>query len=151
MAVNFYDDHGIRFEYPPAWELDVADDGPRTTVTVQAPGGLAFAMVTLDESRPAPADLADEALEAMREEYPGLDAAPALEVIDGHRAVGHDLEFFSLDLLIACAIRGFRTARRTVLFFGQWSEPVGGDDEKSADPADILRAVRASLEETDAG
>jgi hypothetical protein len=144
MATNSFDDHGIRFEYPPNWELEVSDDGPRTTVSVHEPGGLAFALVTVDKSRPAPAELADEALTAMREEYPGLDADPALETIDGHRAIGHDVEFFSMDMVNACAIRCFRTPRRTVLVFGQWSE-LGAEDHEAT-----LRAVRRSIEETDA-
>jgi hypothetical protein len=139
-----YQDRGVRFEYPPEWEVDVTDDGTRTTVALQSPDGLAFALVTLDEDRPAPAELADEALEAMREEYPGLESVPALETIDGHRAVGHDLEFFSLDMVNACAIRCYRTDRRTVLVFGQWSELIGDEPEA------LIRAVRHSLEETDA-
>ena len=140
---GIYDDNGIRFRYPEDWELEVTDDGPRTTVAVQSPGGLAFALVTLDEDRPAPAELADEALAAMRDEYPQLDASPALETIDGHRAVGHDLEFISLDLVNSCAIRCYRTPRRTVLVFSQWSDREGDDAEP------LLRAVRGSLEETD--
>jgi hypothetical protein len=141
---GIYQDHGIRFEYPPDWELEVADDGPRTTVSLHAPGGLAFAMVTLDDDRPPPAELADEALAAMREEYPGLDASPAIETIDGRRAIGHDVEFFSLDMLNACAIRCYRTRRHTVLVFGQWSELDTGEPEAK------IRFVRGSLEETDA-
>jgi hypothetical protein len=140
-----FDEYGIRFEYPPDWELEVADDGPRTTVTVQSPGGLAFAMVTLDEDRPAPAGLADEALEAMRSEYPGLDATPALETIAGRRAVGHDVEFISLDIPNACAIRSWRSPRRTVLVFAQWSDLDGEEAEG------LVRALRRSIEETDVG
>jgi hypothetical protein len=112
-------------------------------VAVQSPGGLAFALVTLDEDRPTPAGLADEALGVMRDEYPQLDAWPALETIDGHRAVGHDLEFISLDLVNSCVIRCYRTPRRTVLVFGQWSDLEGDDAEA------LLRTVRGSLEETD--
>jgi len=138
-----YDDRGIRFEYPERWELEVTDDGPLTTVAVQAPNGLAFALVTTDDSCPPPAEVADEALEAMREEYPGLDAAPALETIDGHSAVGHDVEFFSLDMTNTCSIRCFRTPRRTVLVFGQWSD-LDDDDAENA-----IQTVRRSLEETD--
>jgi hypothetical protein len=140
---GIYDDHGIRFEYPPNWELDVSEDGTRTLVEMHSPSGLAFALVTLDEECPAPAAIADEALEAMRDEYPTLDAAPALETIGGHRAIGHDAEFFSLDMVNACAIRCFRTPRRTVLVFGQWSELDGDAPEAQ------LRAVRATMEETD--
>jgi hypothetical protein len=139
---GIYKDHGIRFEYPGDWELEVTDDGPVTTVALQSPGGLAFALVTTDDSRPAPAEVVDEALTAMREEYPNLDATPALETINGHNAVGHDVEFISLDMTNTCAIRCFRTPRRTVLVFGQWSDL----DE---DSEDLIRDVRRSLEETD--
>src|SRR5262245_30969204 len=140
-----YDDRGIRFEYPDDWELEVTDNGAVTTVSVQAPSGLAFALVTTDDSCPPPAEVADEALAAMREEYPGLDAIPALETIDGQRAVGHDVEFISLDMANSCAIRCFRTPRRTVLVFGQWS------DLDDADAGDTIRSVSRSLEETDGG
>jgi hypothetical protein len=140
---EIYDDRGIRFEYPGDWELEVTDDGPLTTVAVQAPGGLAFALVTVDDSCPAPAEVADQALEALREEYPVLDAAPTLETINGHRAVGHDIEFISLDMTNACTIRCFRTPRRTVLLFGQWSDLVDEESEAS------LVSLRRTFEETD--
>ena len=144
---GIYDDHGIRFEYPPDWDLDVTEEDARTTVAIQSPGGLAFAMVTVDEDRPAPAEMVDEAVAAMRDEYPSLEILPAIEEIDGHKAVGHDIEFFSLDMLNGCAIRSFRTKHRTILVFGQWSE---ADDDADGDAAEaLMRAMRKSLEETD--
>jgi hypothetical protein len=139
-----YEDHGIRFQYPQNWDLEVSDDGPdRTTVALQAPGGLAFALVTIDDSCPPADELADEALEAMRAEYPALDAVPATETIAGHQAIGHDIDFISLDMTNSCAIRCYRTPRRTVLIFGQWSDL----DEENSEA--LIRAVRSSLEETD--
>lgn len=141
-GTSTFDDHGIRFEYPSDWEVEVNDDGPITTVSLQSPGGLAFALVTMDDSRPSPAEIADEALSAMREEYPGLDAVPALETIGGHRAVGHDVEFISLDMTNTCAIRCFRTPRRTILVFGQWS------DLEAEESGPLIQSVRLSLEET---
>jgi hypothetical protein len=144
MSTAYFEDHGIRFEYPDDWELEVTDDGPRTTVEVASPGGLAFALVTVDDDRPAASELADEALSALREEYPTLDAFPAMETIGGHKAVGHDVEFISLDLTNSCAIRSFRTPRRTVFVLAQWSD-LEEDDAESA-----LLAVRRSIEETDA-
>lgn len=140
---GIYEDRGIRFEYPDDWELEVNDDGPITMVSVQSNGGLAFALVTVDETRPAPAAMADEALSAMREEYPTLDAVPALETIGGHRAVGHDVEFISLDMTNACAIRCFRTPRRTVMVFGQWSDLEAEESEPQ------IQGVCRSLQETD--
>ena len=145
MTAAIYDDHGIRFAYPADWEVEVTDEGAVRTVAVQAPHGLAFALVTIDDSRPAPAEIADQALLAMREEYPTLDAVPALETIGGQHAVGHDVEFISLDMTNSCAIRCFRTPRRTVLVFGQWSDLRADDDSE-----DAVQAVRRSLEETDA-
>jgi hypothetical protein len=142
--LGIYDDRGIRFEYPPDWEVEVSDDGPRTSVTVQSPAGPAFAMVTVDDSRPEPGEMVDEALGALRDEYPGLDAYPARETIDGHPAVGHDVEFISLDMTNTCVLRCFRTPRRTVFVLAQWS------DLEDDDPETALAALRKSLEETDA-
>ena len=142
--LGIYDDRGIRFEYPHDWEVDLSDDGPRTSVTIQSPNGPAFALVTVDDSRPDPGEMADEALAALRDEYPGLDAYPAAEAIDGHPAVGHDVEFISLDMTNTCSLRCFRTPRRTVFMLAQWS------DLEDDDPGTVLAAVRKSLEETDA-
>jgi hypothetical protein len=136
-----YDEAGVRFEYPSNWDLDVASEGPVTTVEVQDPGGLAFAWVRIDTSCPDPAAVADEVLEAMRQEYPDLDAVPADEVLHDQRATGYDIEFFSLDFANAATIRCFRTASRTVLVFGQWSD-LGGDQLP-----DLVRGVFRTVED----
>lgn len=138
-----FDDCGVRFAYPGAWQVEVSDEGPVTTVALHSPSGPAFALVTFDESCPAADAMADQALEVMREEYPELDSVPAWESIGGHEACGHDLEFLSLDMTNSCTIRCFRTDRRTVLLFGQWSDLE--DDQVSS----VLDTVRASFEETD--
>ena len=140
---GIYDDHGIRFEYPDTWEVDVSDDGPRTSITVQSPDGPAFALVSVDESRPDPSEVADEALGALREEYPGLDAEPAYEALAGQAAVGHDVEFISLDVPNLCVVRCAITPRRTVFLLAQWS------DIEGEEVADALSTLRRSLEETD--
>ena len=142
--IGIFDDRGIRFEYPLNWELELGDDGEgRTTVGLQSTEGLAFAIVRVDEERPEPAELVDEALKAMRVEYSTLDAKPARETIDGRDAVGYDIEFFSLDVPNACAIRCFKSARRTVFVFAQWSELL---DE---DAGEVFRVLCRSIEETD--
>jgi hypothetical protein len=143
VATEVYEDHGVRFEYPSDWELEVTEDGPVTTVEVQDPSGLAFALVRTNEERPDPAEVADEALAAMREEYPDLEAVPVVETLGEHCVAGHDVEFFSLDISNAASIRCFRTPRRTVLIFGQWSE-LG-----EANLPDLVRGVSHSLEETE--
>ncbi|MGA9924944.1 MAG: hypothetical protein WBQ29_16205 [Isosphaeraceae bacterium] len=143
MTFETFEDHGLHFEYPSSWELEVTDHGQVMTVAVQDPGGLGFALITTDESRPDPADVADAALEAMREEYPDLDAAPAMETINEQVATGHDVEFFAMDMTNAASIRCFRTSRRTVLAFGQWS------DMGEADLPDLIRGVFRTIEDTE--
>lgn len=118
-----YDDHGIRFDYPADWEIEVnEDDDGRTTVSLQSSGGLAFAFVTIDEECPSPAEVIAEALGALKAEYPRIDVAEVADTIADRDAIGHDIEFFSLDMTTACATRCFRTAEQTVLIFCQYSE-----------------------------
>src|SRR5262249_26042675 len=105
VITRIYEGHGVRFAYPSDWDLEESEEGEATPVEVQAPGGLAFALVRAYETSPDPASVADEVLEAMREEYPELEVAPAMETIAGHRATGYDLEFFSLDFTNGAAIR----------------------------------------------
>ncbi|MEW4568872.1 hypothetical protein AB1L88_13490 [Tautonia sp. JC769] len=138
-----FDEHGIRFEYPADWNVEVDSDGEKTTVSVHSPNGVAFALVAIDETCPEPSEVAGQALDAMEQEYPDLDAFPVIESIDGHQAVGHEVEFMSLDATNSCSIRCYRTPRRTVLVFGQWSD-LEGDG-----PADQIRSLRSTLGETD--
>ena len=142
--IGYFEDFGVRFEYPLDWELDVHEDGPRTTVSIQSADGSAFAFLALDTNRPDPKASADEALAAMQDEYPELEARAVAETIDGHHAVGHDVDFFSLDTASSCAIRCLRTPRRTVLIFSQWTDLDAEETESQ------VRTIRRSFEETDA-
>jgi hypothetical protein len=141
VITRVYEGHGVRFAYPSDWELEESDEGEAATIEVQAPGGLAFALVRSDETGPDPASVADEVLEAMREEYPDLEVSPAMETIAGHHATGYDVEFFSLDFTNGATIRSFRTAERTILVFGQWSDI--GDESLP----ELIRGVSRSVEE----
>ncbi len=143
MATETYEDHGVRFEYPSNWNVEVTEDGPETTIDVQHPEGLAFALLRTDEARPDPAALADEALAAMREEYSDLEAVPVIETLREHVATGYDVNFFSLDIANGARIRCFRSPRRTVLVFGQWSDL--GEEDLSG----LVRGVFRSLEEVE--
>ncbi len=64
-----------------------------------------------------------------------------METIQDQVATGHDVEFFSLDVTNGASIRCFRTPRRTVLLFGQWSDL--GEDNLP----DLVRGVFRSVEE----
>jgi hypothetical protein len=143
VATEVYEDYGVRFEYPSDWTVEATEDDDVTTVDLQHPEGVAFILVRSDESCSDPEETADLALEAMREEYPELDASPVMETLGEHIVTGHDVEFFSLDVSNAALIRCFRTPRRTVLVFGQWSDLIGEET------AELVRDVVRSLEEVE--
>ena len=50
MATEVYEDHGVRFEYPSDWTVEVTDEDEVTTVDLQHPEGVAFVLVRIDES-----------------------------------------------------------------------------------------------------
>ena len=134
-----YDNSALRFAYPDDWELveTPSDDG--LTISLQSPGSM-FIFVTLYDRQVPPQRLADEALAAMREEYPDLDACPVSQTIADWPAIGHDVNFFSLDLTNTCWIRAFVSGRRSVLVFAQTNDlDLDGGDQ-------FFRAICESME-----
>jgi hypothetical protein len=143
MEMTTYEDHGIRFEYPSEWALQVTDLGPLTTIDLQHPDGVAFLLVSADLSCPDSGEVADSVLETMREEYPELEADPTEEVVDDRFVSGHDVQFFALDLPNTARIRCFRTLIRTILVFGQWT------DLLESAVSDLPDSIIRSIEETE--
>ena len=66
VAIEVYDDHGVRFEYPSDWVVEVTDEDEVTTVDLQHPEGVAFVLVRIDETCADPEETCDMVLEAMR-------------------------------------------------------------------------------------
>jgi hypothetical protein len=134
-----YDNSVLRFAYPRDWELveTPSDDG--LTVNLQSPGSM-FLFVTLYDRQMPLEELADEALAAMREEYPDLDACRVSQTIADQPAIGHDVNFFSLDLTNTCWIRAFASGRRSVLLFAQT------DDMELQGGEQVFRAICESME-----
>jgi hypothetical protein len=96
-------------------------------------------MVSYHPDEDDPAHLADTALNAMRESYPDLESEMLVETIAGMPAVGHDVDFFALDLTNTCWIRSFAVDAGCVLLMAQCT------DEELPGYGTILRAIRASL------
>jgi hypothetical protein len=142
MATTTYDENGIRFEYTPAWTMEVTDSGPLTTINLEHPAGVAFLIVTSDDSCPDPGEVADTILETLREEYAELEDEPFEEVVNKRLVSGYDVQFFALDLSNTARIRSFRTFTRTITVYGQWSDLV--EDEASDLAETIIRSVEHS-------
>jgi hypothetical protein len=138
MAAQF-DDGGIRFRYPENWSLEREDSEEGWTVSLQSPG-TAFLMLCLRSDMPPPDQMTATALDALRADYPDLEADDRVESLAGQPAVGHDIRFFSLDLTNTCWTRSFYTAQGTVLLLCQTSDL----ELETTEP--VLRAICASLE-----
>jgi hypothetical protein len=134
-----YEEAGIRFKYPENWRLEREDNDSGWTITVQSPE-TAFLMLCLREDMPRTDELAETALEALREEYPDLEADDCVDSLAGQPAIGHDIRFFSLDLTNTCWTRSFNSFQGTLLLMCQLCDL----ETETNEP--VLRAMCASLE-----
>src|SRR5438445_5022834 len=113
MVVTF-EGAGLRFRYPENWQLQREDTEEGWSVLVQSPD-TAFVLISVREDMPTAYGMAATALEAMREEYPDLEAEECVEELAGQPAVGHDIRFYSLDLTNTAWTRTFYGERGTFL------------------------------------
>jgi len=110
---------GILFQYPENWSLDEEDAlAGRRSVTVYSPGG-AFWSVSVHPRSADPTRLAKAAVDAMKEEYAGLEAERTQETIAGRETIGYDINFYYLDLVNTASVRCIRTDRATYAVFFQ--------------------------------
>jgi hypothetical protein len=138
MAEQF-DHNGIRFLYPENWRLELEESSDGWTVTVQSPQ-TAFLMLTVNEELPTTEEMLTTTLDALKADYPDLEADDSMDMIAGEPAVGHDIRFTSLDLTNTCWTRSFYAAVGTVLVLCQCNDLESELHEK------VLRAICASLE-----
>jgi len=138
MAARF-DDGGIRFQYPENWRLEREENDTGWTISLQSPG-TAFMMVCLREDMPTPDQVAEAALDALREDYPELEADDCVDNLAGQPAIGHDIRFISLDLTNTCWTRSFYSSEGTVLVLCQ------ANDLELEEHEPVLRAICKSLE-----
>jgi hypothetical protein len=115
---RLFEQEGISFRYPADWKLEREENESGWTVSLQSPQ-TAFVVVTLDTNLPPVEQVVQESLEALRSEYPDLDAEPCIEPMAGEMAIGHNINFFSLDLTNTCFTRCFYSSAGTVLVLCQ--------------------------------
>jgi hypothetical protein len=131
-VIGTFDEAGIRFRYPENWKLEREDTEGGWTVSLQSPE-TAFVTIGLYQDGP----------DAMREDYPDLEAEDCVDSLAGRPAIGHDIRFFSLDLTNTCWIRSFYCSRGTVVVMCQ----VNDLELEKNEP--VLRAICASLQVDD--
>ena len=134
-----FEEAGVRFKYPENWRLEREENESGWTVSVHSPE-TAFLMLCLREDMPRTDEMAETALEALREEYPDLEAEDCVDSLAGQPAIGHDIRFFSFDLTNTCWTRSFYSTQGTVLLLCQFNDLETDRNEP------VLRAICASLE-----
>jgi hypothetical protein len=134
-----FQEEGISFRYPDNWRLEREESESGWTVSLQSPA-TAFMVVSCDSTMPTTEEVAEATLEALRSEYPGLEADACVDTLAGQMAVGHDVHFFSFDLTNTCWTRSIYSGAGTVLVLCQ------ANDLDLDDYEPVLRAICASLE-----
>lgn len=130
---------GIRFEYPDSWEIDEEEARESgDTITVYSPEG-AFWSLNLQAPGLDPDELALTAVEAMREEFEQLDAAPVTATVDGVELPGYDMNFYCLDLTNTACVRVVEREHATFLVLYQ------AEDREFEKISAVFDAITASL------
>lgn len=130
---------GISFQYPDNWTLDEEDVlAGRKSVTVYSPGG-GFWSVSIDPRSAYPAEIAQASVEAMKDVYDELDSEEVRETLAGYELLGHDLNFYYLDLTNTAHVRSLQTDRATYTVFCQ------AEDREFDRIGDVFRAITTSL------
>lgn len=130
---------GIRFQYPSTWTADTEDADDGWTVSVQSPE-TAFLLVSLRADADNPAEMAELALQAIRSDYQEIDAESAVDTLAGQPAIGHNIDFMTVDTPITCWTRCLDSPGGVVLVICQLSE----FDRSRNEP--LLRAICQSFE-----
>jgi hypothetical protein len=129
---------GVRFQYPPNWQIDTEVEGDSWTASLQSPS-TAFLVVSYVPGVDDPGELVEAAVEGLRKEYPELDAEDAVDTLAGQPALGADVNFVHFDLTNTCWVRAVPAAAGSVLLLAQCT-----DEELDTEGATLQR-VMASL------
>ncbi|MEM8946070.1 MAG: hypothetical protein AAGD11_12910 [Planctomycetota bacterium] len=135
---SVFQQSGLRFEYPENWSLDEASEGGVEQVVVSSPN-TAFWHLTKYPADEELEPLFDEALAALRIEYPEMETEPADDQIESQALTGFDVNFICLDLTNTCWLRGFQVDGATFLLMCQ------AEDREFAQVSPVFQAMLASL------
>ena len=114
---NSFERDDVRFAYPKSWQFEVEEGEEGWTASVQS-DGTAFVVVSYYPDVDDPAELADAALEGLRE-YPNLEVDETIVTLAGRPAIGADVSFVHFDLPNTCWIRAVQAGMGSLLVMSQ--------------------------------
>jgi hypothetical protein len=129
---------GVSFRFPENWQIEDEEGDDGWTVSLTSPD-TAFAVFSLRPDARDPADLADQTLDAFKAEYKELDAENTVETIAGQVAIGHNIDFLTVDTATTVHTRCLNVSVGPFLIMTQVSEY----DRQRNEP--VLHAIIASL------
>jgi hypothetical protein len=133
---------GISFQYPGNWSLSHEDDPSQArSISVQSPGS-GFWMLQVYQGPVSAEELAAEALRTMRQEYDEIEVTHVHERIDRAEAVGYDMQFYFLDLIVTSRVRSFVVGDKTYVTMCQ------AEDREFEHIAPVFLAMTTSLMRT---
>jgi hypothetical protein len=133
-----YERAGVRFQYPEDWDLSVEQDVDFWRVELKGPG-TAFLIMQVMEGVQDKQKMLTRALEVFQAEYGDIDSYHVQETIASRPALGHDVNFFCLDLTNTSFLRAFNTERRTFFLLAECT------DTELEEVEPVFRAIMSSL------
>lgn len=135
--IELFERGGVAFQYPANWSFEIDDDEGDWLATLQTPGTALMTIAYRLDTEPT--ELADETLEAFQDDYPDLDSEIAVEKLAGRTALGHDIDFLTLDTPVMAKVRAVGIPSGALLVFWQYSDR----DRDHYEP--LFQAVLGSL------
>lgn len=134
-----YDRSGISLAYPKNWTLEEdSDEEARLNLTLTSPNTAFWTLIVYSEKLD-PANAVEQVIEALKAEYPELEAHEASEEVAGQTLVGQDASFFYLDLTSTVRVRACHQEESTYLILCQ------SEDRELETAEPVFQAITQSL------
>ncbi len=135
-----FDQYGLRFAYPDNWQVESATEGGELVITVTSPAPqTAFWSLSVYRDMLDLLELIDGVIEALRTEYPDLEAEAVHDEIAGTILRGSDVSFICLDLTNTTFIRAWHKGASTYLLMAQ------AEDRELTIAQPVFRAMTTTL------
>lgn len=138
-CLQFYDNHGICFEYPDIWELAEETQPDGDLLIMVSKDETCFWAIRILVGSPAPPDVVGSCVSAFREEYEDVDEYPGSGTLAEMPAYGRDLEFSCFELLNTVSLKSVRGPEFTILVWWQ------GTDHELEEVRPVLEQMTQSV------
>ena len=133
-----YSGLGLTFMYPDTWTISEETADGRPGVSLESPGGSFLSISSLTHGQD-PAEVLQEAADAMEAEYEDIESEPYALEIEGRKTTGIIQRFYYLDFVIASKLLTFETDERLYLV------QIQGEDRDMDQQSMVFEAIMTSM------